>query len=149
MILLFSLTEKTFAVWTVTRITGNCYSGKRRSWLSNTLASSFITRLIQLGSTLLCTNMSCSGSWQYEVFRLPLRLATGGSWLLCSFCSLVCLTEKIQCYPWLSTATDFLFNKLCLQSKHVSHRLWQIVWDDETFSNTYLNRLFSKSAKTG
>lgn len=38
--------------------------------------------------------MSCSGSWEYEVFRLPLRLATGGSWLSCSFCSLVCLREK-------------------------------------------------------
>lgn len=26
-----------------------------------------------------CTDRSCSGSWEEEVFRLPLRLATGGS----------------------------------------------------------------------
>lgn len=40
--------------------------------------------------------MSCSGSWQQDVFRLPLRLATGGSWLSCSFCSLACLKKKSQ-----------------------------------------------------
>ncbi len=80
-----------------------------RLMMKQYMASSFTTCLVKPWSaplsTWVCTNMSCSGSWEYEVFRLPRRLATGGSWLSCSFCSLMCLKD-IRVHLYCPSITD-------------------------------------------
>lgn len=58
------------------------------------------------------TNMSCSGSCQYDVLRLPLRLATGGAWLSWSFCSLTCLKSECQSVTHHVGSSDIAYREM-------------------------------------